>query len=122
MYFLYPRTRMQMDRVVMYLCIQGDGRKFLDRFKSYFGSRISPQSLNEVRIYRLQPKSGTKGDLFIVFCFSLPHMFLFLIFSNQRHGLRMANEADEVLLGKRPRQLKTTENLRKKCQSENVES
>ena len=34
----------------------------------------------------------------------------------------MANEADEVLLGKRPRQLKTTENLRKKCQSENVES
>ena len=26
--------------------IQRDGRKFLDRFKSYFGSQISPQSLN----------------------------------------------------------------------------
>ena len=32
--------------------IQGDGRKFLDRFKSYFGSQISSQSLNEVH-YRL---------------------------------------------------------------------
>ena len=33
--------------------IQGDGRKFLDRFKSYFGSQISSQSLNEIHIYRL---------------------------------------------------------------------
>ena len=32
--------------------IQGDGRKFLDRFKSYFGSQISSQSLNEINIYR----------------------------------------------------------------------
>ena len=30
--------------------IQGDGRKFLDCFKSYFGSQISSQSLNEVHI------------------------------------------------------------------------
>ena len=32
--------------------IQGDGRKFLDRFKSYFGSQISSQSLNEIHICR----------------------------------------------------------------------
>ena len=75
--------------------IQGDGRKFLDRFKSYFGSQISSQSLNDVHIYRLQPKSATKGDSF--------HIFLSLIVSSRRHGLQMANEADEVLLGKRPR-------------------
>ena len=31
--------------------IQGDGRKFLDRFKSYFGSQILSQSLNEIHIY-----------------------------------------------------------------------
>ena len=75
--------------------IQGDGRKFLDRFKSYFGSQISSQSLNEVHIYRLQPKSATNGDFF--------HIFLSLIVSSRRHGLQMANEADEVLLGRRPR-------------------
>ena len=74
-----------------------DGRKFLDRFKSYFGSQISSQSLNEVHIYRLQQKSATKGDLFIF------HIFLSLIVSSRCHGLQMANEADEVLLGKRPR-------------------
>ena len=44
--------------------IQGDGRKFLNRFKSYFGSQISSQSLNEIHIYRLQPKSATKDDSF----------------------------------------------------------
>ncbi len=76
--------------------IQGDGRKFLDRFKSYSGSQISSQSLNEVHIYQLQPKSATKGDFF-------HHIFLSLIVSSWRHGLQMANEADEVLLGKRPR-------------------
>ena len=48
--------------------IQGDGRKFLDRFESYFGSQISSQSLNEVNIYWLQPKSATKGEFFIYFC------------------------------------------------------
>ena len=51
--------------------IQGDGRKFLDRFKSYFGSQTSPQSLNEIHIYRSQPKSATKGDLFIFIYFCL---------------------------------------------------
>ena len=64
--------------------IQGDGRKFLDRFKSYSGSQISSQSLNEVHIYQLQPN----------FC---------LIVSSWRHGLQMANEADKVLLGRGPR-------------------
>ena len=46
--------------------IQADGRKFLDRFKSYFRSQNikSSQSLNEVHICRLQPKSATKGDFF----------------------------------------------------------
>ena len=51
--------------------IQGDGRKFLDRFKNYFGSQISSQSLNEIHICRLQPKSATKGDFFIIIFFSL---------------------------------------------------
>ena len=52
--------------------IQGDGRKFLDRFNNYFGSQISSQSLNEVHIYRLQLKSATNGDFFsIYFCFWL---------------------------------------------------
>ena len=75
--------------------IQGDGRKFLDLFKSYFGRQISSQSLNEVRIYRLQPKSAVKGKFY--------QIFLTLIVSSRRHGLQMANEADEGLLGKRPR-------------------
>ena len=76
--------------------IQGDGRKFLDRFKSYLKSQISSQSLNDVYIYQLQPKSATKGEFF--------HIFLSFIVSSWRHGLpQMANEADEVLLGKRPR-------------------
>ena len=44
--------------------IQGDGRKFLDRFKSYFGSQISSQSLNEIHTCRLQPQSATKGEFF----------------------------------------------------------
>ena len=48
--------------------IQGDGRKFLDHFKSYFGSQLSSQSLNEVHIYQLQLKSATKGDFFHIFC------------------------------------------------------
>ena len=44
--------------------IQGDGRQFLDRFESYCGSQISSDSLNEVHVivYRLQPKSATKGE------------------------------------------------------------
>ena len=68
--------------------IQGDGRKFLDRFKSYFGSQISSQSLNEVHIYRLQPKSATKGDLFIyLFIF---HIVLSLIVSVESAS-RIAN-------------------------------
>ena len=68
--------------------IQGDSRKFLDRLKSYFGSQISSQSLNEVYIYQLQPKSATKGEFF-------SYIFVFDCFES-------ANEANEVLLGKRP--------------------
>ena len=71
--------------------IQGDSRKFLECFKSYFGSQISPQSLNEVHIYQLQLKSTTKGKFF--------YIFLCLIVLSWRHGLQMANEANEVLLG-----------------------
>ena len=41
--------------------IQGDGWKFLDRFKSFLGPQISSQLLNKVHIYRLQLKSATKG-------------------------------------------------------------
>ena len=56
----------------------GDGQKFLERFKSYFGSQISSQSLNEVHICRLQPKTATKGELFHIFfvfdCFESAHV------------------------------------------------
>ena len=55
--------------------IQGDRRKLLNRFKSCFGSQTSSQWLNEVHIYRLQPQSATKGELFWPF-------FLLLFFSN----------------------------------------
>ena len=47
--------------------IQGDGRTFLDRFESYFGAQISSQSLNEVHVYRLQPKSATNGEIFLIY-------------------------------------------------------
>ena len=60
-------------------CVYGDGRKFLDRFKSYFGSQISSQSLNEIHICRLQPKSTAKGECF--------HIFLSLIVSSSRRML-----------------------------------
>ena len=59
--------------------IQGDGWKFLDRLKRSFGSKISSQSLNEIHIYWLQPKSATKCDFF--------HIFLSLIVSSSRHML-----------------------------------
>ena len=50
-----------------------------DRFKSYFGSQISSQSLNEIHICRLQPKSTAKGECF--------HIFLSLIVSSSRRML-----------------------------------
>ena len=53
--------------------IQRDGRKFLDRSK-LFWSQISSQSLNEIHICRLQPKSATKGEFF--------HIILSLIVSS----------------------------------------
>ena len=45
---------------------------------SYFGSQISSQSLNEVHIYQLQPKSATKRSSFF------SHIFLSLIISSSR--------------------------------------
>ena len=61
--FLLPKLLLlfRVQFITILGTIQGDGRKFLDRFKSYFGSQIS-QSLNEVHVCRLQPKSATKGE------------------------------------------------------------
>ena len=56
-----------------------------------------------------------------VSCFFF-HIFLSLIVSSWRHGLQMANEADEAASLNKLQQLKTLENVRKKMQSENVES
>ena len=45
--------------------IQGDGRKFLDRFKSHCGvANIITiiKSINEVHVHQLQPKSAAKED------------------------------------------------------------
>ena len=55
---------MKLNTIALQLMgkIQGDGQKFLDNMKSYFGSQISSQSLNEVHIYWLQPKSATKSE------------------------------------------------------------
>ena len=69
-----PRWRyvqqLPTDMILRFRCkIQADGRKLLDRFKSYFGSQISSQSLNEVQICRLQPKSATKGVFFSLIFF-----------------------------------------------------
>ena len=61
------RTALFLKETVLVKSKDWDGRKFLDRFKSYFGSQISSQSLNEVHIYRLQPKSATKGDFFLIY-------------------------------------------------------
>jgi len=43
----------------LWVFIQGDGRKFLDRFKSYFVSQIS-QLLNEIHICRITAKIRNK--------------------------------------------------------------
>ena len=60
-----------------------------------------------------QPKSATKGDFF---------SYIFVFVSSRRHGLQMANEADAASLLNEAdaaslnklRQLKNTENVRKK--------
>ena len=100
--------------------IQGDGRKFLDRFKSYFGSQISSQSLNEVHIYRLQPKSVKQKVIFslsyIVFdCFESASR----VVNGERSRRSAAGEAASL---NKLWQLKTAENERKKLQSENAQS
>ena len=71
--------------------IQGDNQKFLDRFKSYLGSQIS--SLNEVHIYRLQPKPAIKGVFF-------SHIFVFDCFKSASpiaNGERSRQSAATVL-------------------------
>ena len=42
--------------------IQGDGWKFLGHWKHHFWSQITSQSSEKVHIYRLKPKSATKGE------------------------------------------------------------
>ena len=91
--------------------IQGEVRKFLHRFRSYFGSQISTQPLNEVHIYRLQPKSATKGEFFSC-------IFVFDCFES---ASQIANGEGSRRI-KKLRQLKTHENVLKKMQSQNVES
>ena len=56
--------------------IPGDGQKFLDRFKSYFGSQISPQSLNESisTDYSQNPQQKVR---FFLFVFVFIHIFVF---------------------------------------------
>ena len=68
---------MMMMIIIIIGKIQGDGRKFLDRFKSYFGSQISSQSLNEIHICRLQLKSATKGEFF-------SYIFVLIVSSSRR--------------------------------------
>ena len=58
--------------------IQGDGRKILDRLKSYFGSQISSWSLNEIHIYRLQPKSAMFKRWVLLLLFFLIYFCLWL--------------------------------------------
>ena len=66
--------------------VQGDGRKFLDRLKSYFGSQITSQSLNESTDYSQKPQQKV-----ILFCFDFfiisVHIFLSLIVSSSRRML-----------------------------------
>ena len=64
----YNLSCMQQTSTKNFGKIQGDGRKFLQRFKSYLGSKIS-QSLNEIHIYRLQPKSANVSFFHFHFCF-----------------------------------------------------
>ena len=117
--------------------IQGDSRKFLDHFKSYFGSQISSQSLNVVHIYRLGQIQGD-GRKFLdrlksYFAGSQTHhnhsmrsistnyslnpeqkvifsyIFVSDCFELASRIATMVNEADaEVLLGKQPHQKQAT--------------
>ena len=56
--------------IVFYLVkIQGDGRKFPDCCKSYFGSQMPTQSLNEVHILPIYRQYlQQKVIFFIYFC------------------------------------------------------
>ena len=75
--------------------IQGDGRKFPDRLKVILGHKYHHNHyMRSISTnYSLNPQQK-------VICF---HIFLSLIVSSWRHGLQMANEADEVLLDEQPR-------------------
>ena len=56
--------------------IQGDGRKFLDRFKSYLGSQISSQSLRSLRSISADYSQNPQQKV------SFFHIFLSLIVSS----------------------------------------
>ena len=70
-----------------------DGRKFRDRFKSTLGSQISSQSLNEANIYRLQPKSATKCEFCFCFVFIYFCLWFFESVSQIANGERSRRSA-----------------------------
>ena len=83
--------------------IQGDGGKFLDHFKSYFGSQTLSQSLNEIRIYWLQAKSTTKDDLFLYYFLSVQFgaccpLTFYLVFQQQRECFLHADFCKTIVL------------------------
>ena len=95
--------------------IQGDGRKILDSFKSYFvfGSQISSQSLNEVYIYYLSITAEIRNKrwvfsyIFVFDCFELVSWIANGEWS-QRGAARWAASLNKLW------QLKTMENVQKK--------
>ena len=76
--------------------IQGNGRKFLDLFKVILGHKYhyNHQMRSLSTDYSQNPQQKVSFIIII---------FLSLIVSSRRHGIQMANEADEVLLDKRSR-------------------
>ena len=62
-------TSWAFKKIFFWIKSKGDGRKFLDRFKSYFGSQISSQLLNEVYIYRITADIRNKRWVFFLFFF-----------------------------------------------------
>ena len=71
--------------------------------------------------YSRNPQQKVSVFLSFIFFF-LSHIFLPLIVLSWRQELKMANEADEVLLGKQATAIKNHGKCTEKLQSENVES
>ena len=102
--------------------IQGDGRKILDSFKSYFvfESQISSQSLNEVYIYYLSITAEIRNKRWVfsyIFVFDCFELVSWIANDEQR----WQSAARSAALLNKLRQLKTTKCM-EKLQSENVES